>query len=389
MERHPIDTPHGEARPEGGGFVGRGQEARRLRKALRAGRSIVVVRGDAGSGTSRLVDEVLGAAEFAEWTQLRGTCSDDAAPVPFEAVTSALAGLPYRPGPPAPLPSVAGVVGLLVPELVDRLPRPPVSAADPEVRRGLLPRAVRALLASLGDAVLVLEDVHHADPATLGLLGHLTHAMPPGLRLVVTEDAAPGLPVLGVRAAGGAHCEEIRVRPWTAADTEEFVRRWAARRSSVRAEELPELAAVVHELSGGLPGAVGALLGDAAGLPGADAPEAADHGGILDAVRKAGVPGRVGREFARRCAPLTEDAWRIVAAAAVLDRPVGPAVLADVAECVPERAEAAADACVRRSVLRTEGPLLSFRSPLDRRAALARVSGPRAARLSLRAPCSP
>ncbi|MYS08033.1 LuxR family transcriptional regulator, partial [Streptomyces sp. SID6041] len=156
----------------------------------------------------------------------------------FEAVASALAGLPYRPGPPAPLPSVAGVVGLVVPELIDRLPRPPVSAADPEVRRGLLPRAVRTLLASLGDVVLVLEDVHHADPATLGLLGHLTHAMPPGLRLVVTEDAAPGLPVLGVRAAGGARCEEVRIRPWTAAETEEFVRRWAARRCSVRADGL-------------------------------------------------------------------------------------------------------------------------------------------------------
>ncbi|MFJ2056131.1 ATP-binding protein [Streptomyces sp. NPDC087908] len=385
MERRPFGPPHGDVRPEGAGFVGREGEARRLREALRAGRSIVFVRGDAGAGTSRLVDEVLGAAEFAEWTQLRGTCPDDAAPVPFEAVASALAGLPYRPGPPAPLPSVAGVVGLVVPELIDRLPRPPVSAADPEVRRGLLPRAVRTLLASLGDVVLVLEDVHHADPATLGLLGHLTHAMPPGLRLVVTEDAAPGLPVLGVRAAGGARCEEVRVRPWTAAETEDFVRGWASRRSSVRADGLPELAALVHELSGGLPGAAGALLGDAAELLGADVPEAAEHGGILEAVRKAGVPGRVRREFARRCGPLTEDARRIVAAAAVLDRPVPPDVLAEVAECAPGRVEAAVDACVRRSVLRAEGSWLSFRSPLERRAALARVPGPRAARLSLRA----
>ncbi|MYS08417.1 hypothetical protein GTW71_18695, partial [Streptomyces sp. SID6041] len=77
----------------------------------------------------------------------------------------------------------------------------------------------------------------------------------------------------------------------------------------------------VHELSGGLPGAAGALLGDAAELLGADVPEAMEHGGILEAVREAGVPGRVRREFARRCAPLTEDARRIVAAAAVLDRP--------------------------------------------------------------------
>ncbi|MYS10337.1 AAA family ATPase, partial [Streptomyces sp. SID6041] len=91
MERRPFDPSHGDVRPEGAGFVGREGEARRLRETLRAGRSIVVVRGDAGAGTSRLVEEVLGAAEFAEWTQLRGTCPDDAAPVPFEAVASALA----------------------------------------------------------------------------------------------------------------------------------------------------------------------------------------------------------------------------------------------------------------------------------------------------------
>ncbi|MCF2434743.1 hypothetical protein LV779_08385 [Streptomyces thinghirensis] len=37
-----------------------------------------------------------------------------------------------------------------MPELADRLPEPPEAAADPEVRRGLLPRAVRSLLAAHG-----------------------------------------------------------------------------------------------------------------------------------------------------------------------------------------------------------------------------------------------
>ncbi|MEU7018902.1 hypothetical protein [Streptomyces sp. NPDC046385] len=55
------------------------------------------------------------------------------------------------------------------------------------------------------------------------------------------------------------------------------------------------------------------------------------------------------------------------------------------AECPPDLAEAAVDACLRRSVLRAEGASLAFRHPLDRRTALARVPGPRAARLSLRA----
>ncbi|WP_237527192.1 ATP-binding protein, partial [Streptomyces sp. SID337] len=59
---------------EGGGSVGRAEETRRLRDALRAGPVVAVVRGESGTGVSRLVEEVLGAAEFAGWTQLRGTC---------------------------------------------------------------------------------------------------------------------------------------------------------------------------------------------------------------------------------------------------------------------------------------------------------------------------
>ncbi|MFB7339086.1 LuxR C-terminal-related transcriptional regulator [Streptomyces hydrogenans] len=383
--RHEEAAPHGDARFQGAGFVGRYEEARRLRAALRAGRGVVVVRGEAGAGTSRLVDEVLGGAEFAEWTQLRGRCTGGADPLPLDAVTSALAQLPHRPGPADRMPPVTGVVGLVVPELADRLPEPPASALDPEVRRGLLPRAVGTLLASLGDTVLVLEEIHLADPETLRLLDRLTEALPAGLRLVVTEDAAPGLPVLAVRTPAAGYCEEIRVRPWAPEETEQFVRLRAAGSPRVRPEELPELAALVHELSGGLPGAAGALLDDAGELLSADREDGTGGRAVLAAVREAGVPSRVAREFARRCTPLTEEARRIVEAAAVLDRPAPVSVLAEVAECPPGPAEAAVDACVRWSVLRAEGASLSFRHPLDRRAALARVPGPRVARLSLRA----
>ncbi|MFF9145000.1 ATP-binding protein [Streptomyces sp. NPDC014861] len=385
MERRPCDTPHGEVPSGGAGFVGRYEEARRLRAALRAGRGVVVVRGEAGAGTSRLVDEVLGGAEFAEWTQLRGTCPDEADAPPLDAVASALAQLPYRPGQADRMTPLTGVVGLVVPELADRLPDPPVSASDPEVRRGLLPRAVAALLASLGDTVLVLEEVHLADPATLRLLDRLTDDLPAGLRLVLTEDAAPGLPVLGLRTPAGWRREEIRVQPWTPEETEQCVRRWSAGCPRVRTEELPELAALVHELSGGLPGAAVALLDDAEELLATGTEDGTAGPDALAVVRDAAVPARVSREFARRCAPLGEEARRIVEAAAVLGRPAPVAVLAEMAQCPPGAAEAAVDACVRRSVLRAEGASLSFRHPLDRRAALARVPGPRAARLGLRA----
>ncbi|MFB7074660.1 LuxR C-terminal-related transcriptional regulator [Streptomyces sp. NPDC056290] len=552
-----TDPLHGDPRPPGpgggtaggGGFVGRAGEQRRLREALRAGPGLTVVRGAAGAGTSRLVDEVLGRAEFARWTQLRGTCPDTADAVPLGPVADALAGLPYRTRlPDRPLPAVTGAVGLLVPELADRLPDPPAATAGPEVLRGLLPRSIGALLASVGDVVLVVEDVHRADPATLALLHRLTDAMPAGLRLVVTEDTAAGLPVLGVRAPEGVRVEEIDVRPWTAGETGEFVHRWLDAHRPGRADEREELAALVHELTGGFPGAAGELLrsagellredgedgpcrrdgtdgptgacttgtrttgtwttgraergagsgaggtdgagdpraGRAGRMPGPRAGEADRAGGtgrageagrtagswaggvdradeadraaeawtggtgrvansragrppwmmnsraegpprvansradgppwmtssragaslrvaghpdgedewvtgrrvvgpVCAAVWEVGVPVRVRRELARRCAPLAGDARRIVEAAAVLGLAVPVGVLAEVADLAPERAEEAVDACVRRSVLRADGPCPVFRHPLDRRAALALLSGPRLARLSLRA----
>ncbi|MFE9697319.1 LuxR C-terminal-related transcriptional regulator [Streptomyces sp. NPDC006270] len=399
MERGLPGTGGGEETADGG-FVGRSAHLRRLRRALREGCSLTVVRSAAGAGASRLVDEALGGAEFAGWTHLRARCPDAVDPVPFGPVADALAGLPYASGPLGPpLPPVAGAVGLVVPELADRLPPPPPSAADPEVLRGLLPRAVEALLAALGNVVLVVEDAHHADPATLGLLRHLGGSMPDGLRLVVTEDAARGLPALDVRVPERVRVEEIEVRPWTAEETAAFVRWWLAADPQRQGEEENGLANAVHELTGGLPGVAGALLrgaeellraGDGRGTGAADRVWAAGEGGpradaVLAAVQESDVPPYVRRESARRRASLTEDARRLLEAAAVIGSAVSVAVLAEVAEIAPGRAEAAVDACVRRSVLTADGPCPVFRNPLDRRAALAEVSGPRRARLSLRA----
>ncbi|MFD4628509.1 LuxR C-terminal-related transcriptional regulator [Streptomyces sp. NPDC058284] len=399
MDRRSFDTGRDAGSTGGSGSIGREKETRRLREALCEGPAVAVVRGESGTGVSRLVDDVLGGAQFAEWTQLRGVCADIPDPVaaPLAPVADALAALPLRSGDPArPLPAVAGAVGLLVPELAGRLPRPPAATTGPAAPRGLLPRAVAALLAALGDVVLIMEDVHHADPATLALLHHLTAAMPPRLRLIVTEDAAPGLPVFGVPLPVRARLEEIRVRPWTCEGTEEFVRKWLHTHRPQHVDEpheLPELVLLVHELTGGLAEVAEALLRAAAGEWGKERTDgwAAGDGGrsapnaLLTAVRGVGVPPQVRRDFALRYAGLGEDALRVVEAAAVLDRAVPVTVLAEVAGVTPEDAEAAVDACVRRSVLRGDGAHPVFRHPLDRRAALARMPGTRLARLSLRA----
>ncbi|MFQ6144297.1 LuxR C-terminal-related transcriptional regulator [Streptomyces seoulensis] len=404
MDRRCFDTGHGAGTASGDASTGREPEARRLRASLRAAPSLTVVQAETGAGGPDLVDEVLREPEFARWTRLRARCADAADAMPLAPVLDALAELPNpAPLPGRPLPPVTGVLGLLVPELSDRLPPPPAGAADPEVRSCLAPRAVEALLSAYGDAVLVVEDVHRADPATLCLLRRLIGAMPARLRLVVVEDPSPGLPDLGFRAPARLRSEEIDVRPWTAAQTAQCVRNWLGGLRPEHLAEQEDVAALVHGLTRGLPEVVGHLLRAAGELlrsrETACPARAAEADGAwneeereetradspLAALRQVGAPAAVRREWARRCAPLTEDARRVVEAAAVLDRPVPAGVLAEVADLAPERAEAAVDACLRRAVLCADGPHPAFRHPLERLAALARVPGPRRARLGLRA----
>ncbi|MFJ8692787.1 ATP-binding protein [Streptomyces roseolilacinus] len=357
-----------------GGLVGRDAETGLLRAVLAQGPCVAVVRGDAGAGASRLVDEVLADPVCAHWAHLRGTCPDLVPAAPLAAVADALAGLPYRPD--VLLPPVTGIVGTVVPELADRLPPPP-EESDPALRHGLLARGVRALLAALGPAVLVVEDVHAADPRTLDLLHRLTAAMPPALRLVVTERAAPGLPVLGIRTRHRLRVEEIALRPWNPEETGEFVRRWLGGRAAG-----PGLAELVHARTGGLPGAVEALLREV----GRDGPTAPGGGPVGTAdVRAAGVPPSLRRDMARRREPLTEEADRMVEAAAVLDRPATWDVLAEVAGVAAGDAERAVSLAVRRAVLRADGRQVGFRHPLDRQAVHEEVAGPRRERLALRA----
>ncbi|MBB5936445.1 helix-turn-helix transcriptional regulator [Streptomyces zagrosensis] len=353
------------------GFVGRVAEVARLRSALRRPPCVVIVRGEAGVGTSRLVDEVLAAPESGDWVHLRGACPDLRRDVPLAPIADALAGLPCRPD--LALPSVTGVVATVVPELAQWLPKLPAAAADPQARAGLLRRGLRALLAAQGPTVLVVEDVHQADGATLDLLHDLLGSMPSQLRLVVTEHSTPGLPALGLRLPQHVLVEEITLRPWTADETREAAAQWLGERAAE-----PRLVELLHARTGGLPGVFEALLG-------AVCEGGAPLGSVVDAIRDAGVPLRLRRDLAQRRERFTDDAQRVVEAAAVVGRAISVGVLAEVADIECGRAEQAVDLAVRRAVLRADGPDPAFRHPLDRQAALEAVPRPRLARLSLRA----
>jgi predicted ATPase len=188
-------------------MVGREAELELLRDAWRQastrGPGIAVIRGEAGIGKSRLVDE-LGRMVVAEGgIVLAGGC----APYVGEAVSFA----PFRDAL-RPLFEDRATLGMTVPasSALREMWGPSAPGSDgpppsPEVGQARLFEAVRsALIGATANqpALFVLEDVHWADRSSLALLAFLDRAFDrhrgSGLLLVVTCRDDPPQAVAGV-----------------------------------------------------------------------------------------------------------------------------------------------------------------------------------------------
>jgi DNA-binding SARP family transcriptional activator len=166
-------------------FVGREQELGALRglwEEARSGRRrLVLVAGEPGIGKTRLTSELAREAH-GDGTVLYAACQEEAL-VSYQPFVEALrhyarstafdwANVTFGPG--------TGELARLIPELAAVLPAeratPP---AEPETRRYLMFDAVSTLLteaAARSPLMLVLDDLHWADRATLHLLGHVMRA---------------------------------------------------------------------------------------------------------------------------------------------------------------------------------------------------------------------
>lgn len=174
-------------------LVGRGDELELLLEAARRPPSLVVVEGEAGVGKSRLVAEPVGAGAPDVAVSHRrvgrrvliGHCHRLREPFPLGPVLEALRGLAGDP-PAGKLDPVVGALRGLLPELAARLPPSPGRLGDPRAERHRVFRAVVELIDALGPAVVVLEDLHWADEATVELLDFLACRQPSGLCLALT-----------------------------------------------------------------------------------------------------------------------------------------------------------------------------------------------------------
>ncbi|GGO30816.1 helix-turn-helix transcriptional regulator [Microbispora bryophytorum] len=298
-------------------LVGRATELRALIDAVTRPPAVVLVEGEAGIGKTRLVRAALDRLPSGDRAVLLGYCHQIREPFPYGPVFEALRDIRGRLPAAHRLNPVTGALRAHLPELAGALPPSPQPLDDPRAERHRVFRAIRALLAAVGPAVLVVEDLHWADDGTLDLLRFLTGQPPQGLAVVATcrRDGVAGPPLgRAYRHQPDTANVVVRLAPLDASGVASLAGA-LLERSDLSAGFVTRL----HERTAGIPFVVEELVRSLpASLPGADDPDALDR-----AVDRAGVPLLLREAMAERMAGLSPEAARAVRAAAVLRLPAG------------------------------------------------------------------
>ncbi|WP_336212321.1 helix-turn-helix transcriptional regulator [Nonomuraea sp. LPB2021202275-12-8] len=238
-------------------LVGRDGELGRMIGALAVPPSVVVIEGEGGIGKSRLVTELLARPEVAGRRILSGGCSQIREPFPLGPVVEALRSVGGD-LEGAVLSPVAGALRALFPELAPVLPQPPDPLDDRAAERHRLFRGLSEVLAALGTAVLVVEDLHWADEQTVEFLSYLLGNQPRTLSVVLTyrgEEVPAGVRALTARPADALTREHVVLVPLDEGQTRELA---AAILGSDQVSE--EFAAHLCGRASGLPLAIQELL---------------------------------------------------------------------------------------------------------------------------------
>ncbi|HRI48734.1 MAG TPA: AAA family ATPase [Pseudomonadota bacterium] len=186
-------------------FVAREKEVTTLRRALdeavRARGSVWLIGGESGVGKSRLLDELRTLALVRGVRVVRGQAIS-AGGAAYQVWQGALRPLCLD----AALDDLdAGVLRLVVPDIAGLLGRvvPELPAADPQSAQARFLLAVeRLLLSQRGPLVLILEDLHWAEPASLAMLQRLVGSVARHPLLVVGSYRQDEYPTLADELPG-------------------------------------------------------------------------------------------------------------------------------------------------------------------------------------------
>jgi class 3 adenylate cyclase/tetratricopeptide (TPR) repeat protein len=211
----PVPLPDRLGRHVPEGFVGRELDKARLLAAYKAvvtgeGRRVVLLSGDAGIGKTTLSSEVARAAHDQGAVVLYGRCDEELG-IPYQPFTEALRHYVAH-APQSVLKTHVArhgdVLARLVPALGALAPAEGSRSLDPDSERHLLYEAVVHLLGTAtaeGPVVLVFDDLHWADRATLLLLRHLVASPDVTQVLMIAtfreREVARGHPLREFRAA--------------------------------------------------------------------------------------------------------------------------------------------------------------------------------------------
>ena len=213
------------SRNDAAGCVGRDAEVAAIEGALRHAADrrggAIVVHGGAGSGKTTICQELGALATAAGWRCFWATADGGDQPygplLPMleELLADDREVLPRLPG------NAAAVLGALVPGLGGKPTEGPLS-------RHQVVGAVQQLLLAVaeGPAVLVVDDAHLADEATIDVVGHLAASVRDVVVVLVRRDAPANASLAKVvrRLDRLGRCHELELRPLGDRDADELLR---------------------------------------------------------------------------------------------------------------------------------------------------------------------
>ncbi len=168
-----------------------GQLLERIEQAAAGRGGLAILAGEQGIGKTRLVDEIATRVERLGFSVLWGRCHEGDWPPPygpFIEVLEAQAALCDVTELRRDLGDAAGVVAQLVPAVRRLLPDAASAPVPPEEERHRVLDGVGRFLVARSrhvPLVLILDDLHWADRATVALLRHLVHQVASERLLVV------------------------------------------------------------------------------------------------------------------------------------------------------------------------------------------------------------
>ncbi|GAA1962343.1 ATP-binding protein [Kitasatospora viridis] len=371
-------------------FAGRGRELRALLGALGLRPAVVLVEGEAGIGKSRLVAEAALVLRAQGVRVILGGCHPLREPLPYGPVIDALRAVgPWLP-PVDRISRSVGVLAPLLPDLADRLPAPPAEEVAPGALRHRITQGVRDLLIVISPAVLVVEDLHWADDATLELLLLLSKDLAPDAALVLTyrgEELPERRPVLGAayRRPPGTRGTELSLGPLV----EEDLRKMA--HAVLGDQATADLTRTLHARSGGLPLVIeedlitlagrasrsvhGSVHGSVRGL--GSGPGGVERRSLARQAGDLGVPRSLRESMTERIGRLAPAAAAVANAAAVLAVDAGEDLLGAVAGLDEDACGLALTEALAGAVLRETSPgRYGFAHVLARQAVYDTMPGP-------------